>query len=173
VGSIHGGTKANIIPDEVRLQVTVRSFKAETRDRLIASIQRITRSLAEAAGMAADKMPDVVVTEERTSALYNTPEFTRDVRRSLEAAVGADHVVAVEPTMGAEDFAEYGITREKVPLCMFRLGTQPPEVVADAKAKGITLPSLHSPFFKPVPEPTIQTGVRAMSTVVLDLLGKR
>ena len=170
VGSIHGGTKANIIPDEVRLQVTVRSFKAETRDRLIASIQRITRSLAEAAGMAADKMPEVVVTEERTSALYNTPEFTRDVRRSLEAAVGADHVVAVEPTMGAEDFAEYGITREKVPLCMFRLGTQPPEVVADAKAKGITLPSLHSPFFKPVPKPTIQTGVQAMSTVVLDLL---
>lgn len=173
VGSIHGGTKANIIPDEVRLQLTVRSFKSETRDRLIASIRRMTASLAESAGMPADRKPEVVVTEERTSALYNTPEFTRDVRRSLEAAVGADHVVTVEPTMGAEDFAEFGITREKVPLCMFRLGTQPPAVVADAKAKGITLPSLHSPFFKPAPEPTIQTGVQVMSTVVLDLLKKR
>jgi hippurate hydrolase len=173
VGSIHGGTKANIIPDEVRLQLTVRSFKTETRDRLIASIKRIASSLAEAAGMPSEKWPEVVVTEERTSALYNTPDFTRDVRRSLEAAVGAENVLTVEPTMGAEDFAEYGITKEKVPLCMFRLGTQPPAVVADAKAKGITLPSLHSPFFKPVPEPSIQTGVQAMSTVVLELLKKR
>ncbi len=173
VGSIHGGTKANIIPDEVRLQLTVRSYKAETRDLLIASIKRITASLAEAAGMPSGKMPEVIVSEERTSSLYNTPDFTREVRRSLEAAVGTDHVVVVEPTMGAEDFAEFGITKEKVPLCMFRLGTQPPGVVAEAKAKGITLPSLHSPFFKPEPEPTIRTGVEAMGSVLLDLLKMR
>ena len=74
--------------------------------------------------------------------------------------------------MGGEDFAEFGITKEKVPLCMFRLGTQAPEDIAAAKAKGISLPSLHSPFFKPVAEPTIRTGVHAMSAVVLDLLKK-
>lgn len=170
VGSIHGGTKANIIPDEVRLQLTIRSYKPETRDLLIAAIKRITKSLAEAAGMPPEKMPEVTVTDERTPSLYNTPELTNRVRSVLEKTVGRDKVLTVQSTMGGEDFAEFGITKEKIPLCMFRLGTQPPETVAEARAKGITLPSLHSPFFKPVPEPTIQTGVQAMSAVVLDLL---
>lgn len=170
VGSIHGGTKANIIPDEVRLQLTLRSYKAETRDKLIASIQRITRNLAEAAGLPEDKMPRVTVTEERTSSLYNEPALTSQVRQTLETAFGADRVVHVLPTMGAEDFAEFGRTEEKVPISLFRLGTQPPARVADAKASGVTLPSLHSPLFHPVPEPTIQTGVTAMTRVVLDQL---
>jgi hippurate hydrolase len=74
--------------------------------------------------------------------------------------------------MGAEDFAEYSLTKEKVPLCMFWLGTQPSEVVAEAKAKGTTLPSLHSPYFKPIPEPTIETGVKAMTSAVLGLMAK-
>ena len=172
VGSVHGGTKANIIPDEVRLQLTVRSYKAETRERLLGAIRRITINLAEAAGMPADKMPEVTLTDESASSLYNTPDFTRGVRRSLEAAFGLERVQVVEPTMGAEDFAEYGTTKEKIPLCMFRLGTQPAEGVSEAKAKGVTLPSLHSPFFKPEPEPTIQAGVQAMTAVALDLLNK-
>lgn len=173
VGSIHGGTKANIIPDEVRLQLTLRSYKAETRDKLIASIKRITQNLAEAAGMPENKMPEVIVTEERTSSLYNTPELTNDVRRILETKLGAERVLNVAPTMGAEDFAEYGMTGEKVPICMFRLGTQAPATIDEAKAKGVTLPALHSPFFHPVPEPTIETGVKAMTSVVLDILKKK
>lgn len=173
VGSIHGGTKANIIPDEVRLQLTLRSYTDDTRKHLIDSIKRITMNLAQAANMPADKMPEVIVTDESASSLYNTPELSRQVRETLIRTFGADHVADVEPSMGAEDFSEFGITREKVPLCMFRLGTQPPEVVADAKAKGATLPSLHSPFFKPLPEPTIRTGVRGMTAVLLDLLGKK
>lgn len=172
VGSIHGGTKANIIPDEVRLQVTVRSYKAETRELLIAAIRRIAENLALAAGMPAEKMPEVILTQESAAALYNTPEFTRVVRRSLEGALTPERVVSVEPTMGAEDFAEFGTTKEKIPLCMFRLGTQPAEALSEAKAKKVTLPSLHSPFFKPEPEPTIKTGVQAMSSVLLDLLKK-
>ena len=172
VGSFHGGTKANIIPDEVRLQLTLRSYLAETREHLIASIKRITMSLAEAAGMPAGKMPEVIVTDESTPSLYNTPELVNRVRSSLEAAIGAGNLASIDPTMGGEDFAEFGITKEKVPLCMFRLGTQSPEDIAKAKAEGITLPSLHSPFFKPVPEPTILTGVQAMTAVVLDLMKK-
>ncbi len=172
VGSIHGGTKANIIPDEVRLQVTLRSYLAETRAHLVASIERITKNLAEAAGMPDDKMPEVIVTDESTPSLYNTPELVKQVRSSLETAVGAENIVSINPTMGGEDFAEFGITKEKVPLCMFRLGTQAPEEVAEAKASGTILPSLHSPFYKPVPEPSIRTGVQAMTAVVLDLLKK-
>jgi hippurate hydrolase len=172
VGSFQGGTKHNIIPDEVRLQLTLRSYKQETRERLVASVKRITRTLAEAADMPTDKMPEVTVSEESASALYNEPEFTRTIRKSLENVLGADNVITREPVMGAEDFSEFGMTKDKVPICMFWLGTQPPEAVAEAKAQGKTLPSLHSPFFKPVPEPTITAGVKAMTTAVMDLLKK-
>jgi len=173
VGSIHGGTKHNIIPDEVRLQLTLRSYKTETREKLIASVKRITQALAEAANMPADRMPLVTVSDESANALYNQPAFTGEVRQALEKSLGADRVITREPVMGAEDFSEFGLTREKVPLCMFWLGTQSPESIAEAKAKGVTLPSLHSPFFKPVPEPTIETGVKTMTSTVLTLMGNR
>lgn len=172
VGSIHGGTKSNIISDEVRLQLTLRSYKTETRQHLIDSIKRIVKAQAESAGMPADKMPEVLVSDDQAPALYNQPALCTDVRRFIEPVIGAKSVITREPVMGAEDFAEYGLTKEKVPLCMFWLGTQPPEVVAEAKAKGTTLPSLHSPYFKPVPEPTIETGVKVMSSAVLGLMKK-
>ncbi|MEZ5385387.1 MAG: amidohydrolase [Prosthecobacter sp.] len=172
VGSIHGGTKSNIISDEVRLQLTLRSYKSETRQHLIDSIKRIVKAQAESANMPADKMPEVIVAEDSASALYNQPALCADVRQLVEPVIGKDNVITREPVMGAEDFSEYGMTKDKVPLCMFWLGTQPPEVVAEAKAKGTTLPSLHSPYFKPVPEPTIETGVKAMSSAVLGLMKK-
>ncbi len=172
VGSIHGGTKSNIISDEVRLQLTLRSYKTETRQNLIDSIKRIVKAQAESAGMPADKMPEVLVSDDQAPALYNQPALCADVRQLIEPVIGAENVITREPVMGAEDFAEYGLTKEKVPLCMFWLGTQPPSVVAEAKAKGTTLPSLHSPYFKPVPEPTIETGVKVMSSAVLGLMKK-
>ncbi len=172
VGSIHGGTKSNIIPDEVRLQLTLRSYQSETRQHLIDSIKRIVKAQADSAGMPASKQPEVIVSDDQAPALYNQPELCNEVRRILEGSLGAENVLTREPVMGAEDFAEYGLTKEKVPLCMFWLGTQPPETVAEAMAKGETLPSLHSPFFMPSPEPTIETGVKAMSTTVMGLLGR-
>jgi hippurate hydrolase len=172
VGSIHGGTKSNIISDEVRLQLTVRSYKTETRQHLIDSIKRIVKAQAESSGMPAGKMPEVLVSNDQAPALYNQPALCAEVRRLVEPVLGKENVITREPVMGAEDFAEYGLTKEKVPLCMFWLGTQPPSVVAEAKAKGTTLPSLHSPYFKPVPEPTIETGVKVMSSAVLGLMKK-
>ncbi len=172
VGSIHGGTKSNIIPDEVRLQLTLRSYKAETRVKLIESIRRIVKAQAESANMPADKMPDVIVSDDRASSLYNHPDLCTEVRTAIESVLGPSSVLKREPVMGAEDFSEYGMTAEKVPLCMFWLGTQPPAAVAEAKEKGTTLPSLHSPLFKPVPEPTIECGVKAMTSVVLSLMKK-
>jgi hippurate hydrolase len=172
VGSIHGGTKSNIISDEVRLQLTLRSYKKETRQHLIDSIKRIVKAQAESANMPADKMPEVLVSDDRATALYNQPELCHEVRQYIGAAIGADNVLTREPVMGAEDFSEYGMTKDKVPLCMFWLGTQPPAVVAAAKAKGTSLPSLHSPYFKPVPEPSIETGVTAMTSAVMGMLKK-
>ena len=173
VGSIHGGLKSNIIPDEVRLQLTLRSYKPETREKLIASVKRIVKAQAESANMPADRMPVVTVSEESASALFNQPSLASEVRAAVGSVLGVDNVIPREPVMGAEDFSEFGMTKEKVPLCMFWLGTQPPALVADAKAKGATLPSLHSPLFFPIPEPTIETGVKAMTTAVLSLMKAR
>lgn len=173
VGSIHGGTKSNIISEEVRLQLTLRSYKTETRKHLIESIKRIVKAQAVSASMPADKMPEVIVSDDSANALYNQPELCIEVRKHIGAAIGADNVLTREPVMGAEDFSEYGLTKERVPLCMFWLGTQPPEAVAAAKAKGTTLPSLHSPLFKPVPEPSIETGVKAMTSAVIGLMPSR
>jgi len=172
VGSIHGGTKSNIISDEVRLQLTLRSYKTETRRHLLDSIRRIVKAQAEAAGMPADKMPEVLVSDDQSPALYNQPELCAEVRQHLEKALGASQVLTREPVMGAEDFAEYGLTKEKVPLCMFWLGTQAPALISATRAQGGTLPSLHSPYFKPVPGPTIETGVTAMSSAVLGLMAR-
>lgn len=170
IGSIHGGTKSNIISDEVRLQLTLRSYKTETRQHLIHSIKRIVKAQAESAAMPADKMPEVIVSDDQSPALYNQPALCAEVRRHIGAVIGEANVVTREPIMGAEDFAEYGLTKEKVPICMFWLGTQSPEKVAAAKDK--PLPSLHSPYFIPVPEPTIETGVKAMTSAVLGLLNE-
>jgi amidohydrolase len=173
VGSFQGGTKHNIIPDEVRLQLTLRSYRTETRAQLIASVERIVKSCAVAANMPADKMPEVKVSDESASALYNQPALTNTARRIFETALGAENVLTREPVMGAEDFSEFGMTKEKVPICMFWLGTQAPADVEKAAKEGKTLPSLHSPFFKPVPEPTITTGVKAMTSAVIDLTKKK
>jgi amidohydrolase len=173
IGSIHGGTKSNIISEEVRLQVTLRSYQTDTRKHLIESIKRIVKAQAESANMPADRMPEVIVSDDQAPALYNQPELCSKVRRLVEPALGAENVLTREPVMGAEDFAEYGLTKEKVPLCMFWLGTQDPSKLADAKAKKFPLPSLHSPLFLPVAEPTIETGVKAMTTAVIGLLPKK
>ncbi len=172
VGSIQGGTKSNIIPDEVKLQLTLRSYETRTRQHLIDSVKRIAAAQAESAGMPTDRMPEVIVAEDSASALYNQPELCRQVRAALGPVLGAENVLTREPVMGAEDFSEYGMTKEKVSLCMFWLGTQAPERVAEAKAQGRTLPSLHSPLFLPVASPTIETGVTAMSAAAISLLKK-
>lgn len=173
VGSIHGGTKHNIIPDEVRLQLTLRSYRDETRRKLIESIRRIVNAQAESAGMPAAKMPEVIVSDDQAPALFNQPELCGEVRRLCATVLGEDKVIAREPVMGAEDFAEFGRTKEKVPLCLFWLGTQDPAKVAAAEASGETLPSLHSPFFLPVAEPSIRTGVTAMTAAAMGLMPKR
>lgn len=173
VGSIQGGTRHNIIPDEVRLQLTLRSYRDETRKHLIDSIRRIVQAQAESAGMPDAKMPEVIVSDDQAPALYNQPELCGEIKRICEAAIGPEQVLVREPVMGAEDFAEYGRTKEKVPICMFWLGTQDPAKVATADAEGASLPSLHSPYFLPVAEPTIRTGVTAMSAAVEGVMKRK
>jgi hippurate hydrolase len=173
VGSIHGGVKHNIIPDEVNLQLTVRAYKEEVRQRLLASIERITKGVAVAAGVPEDRAPIVKVSEtEVTTATYNDPALTNRVAQALAKEVGQANVFKADPIMGSEDFGYLGLDR-KIPTTMFMLGASDPEKLRAAKASRTTMPSLHSPLFAPIPEPTLRTGVRAMTAVVLELMKKR
>ncbi len=175
VGSIHGGTKHNIIPDEVKLQVTVRCYAESVREKILAAIRRIAEGEARAAGMPEDRLPVVTADEsEHTPAMINEPGLTAKVAASLERELGAAAVVERAPEMGAEDFARYGLVRKETKACMFRLGTVPPEKVAASKLPGAApLPSVHSSRYAPDPAPSLTTGVRAMSAAVMDLLPRK
>ena len=173
VGSIHGGTKHNIIPDEVKMQLTVRSYKKETRTMVLASIERIAKGMAAAAGLPADRMPVVTVREDEfTPSTYNNPELTKRVATALKNVLGADRFETTEPTMGGEDFSVFSGENHALPACMFTVGAVDAVKMADNKKNGTPLPSLHSSKFAPVPEPTIRAGVVGMTAAVLELLKK-
>jgi hippurate hydrolase len=169
VGSIHGGTKHNIIPSEVKLQLTVRSTKDKVRKHLLEGIKRVAKGCAAVANA-----PEPVVKvdlSEFTPALNNDPALTRRTVVVFRDVLGADKVSSRPPVMGGEDFSRYG--QSGIPIFLFWLGTVAPERVAEAaKEGGKPLPSLHSDLFAPVPEPAIRTGVTAMSSAVLELMGK-
>jgi hippurate hydrolase len=173
VGSIHGGTKHNIIPDEVTLQLTLRSYSDQVRQQTIDAIKRITRGLAQAAGVPEDRMPIVTVKDEFTPATYNDPALTRRIAGTLKNWLGENNVVPVKPVMGGEDFSEYGRTKDKIPISLFWIGAVKREAMQEAEKTGKSLRSLHSSQFAPDPEPTIKTGVTAMTATVLELMGKK
>ena len=174
VGSIHGGTKHNIIPEEVRLKLTLRSYSDDVRHQTIAAIRRLTRGLGLAAGLPEDRWPTVTLAEgEYTPTTYNDPALTRRLAAVFGNWFGAEKVVARKPTMGGEDFGLFGRTEHKIPICMFALGVVEPQRVEKSRRLGLPLPSLHSNAFAPVPEPSIKTGVTAMTAAVLELAGKK
>src|SRR5215510_10723190 len=172
VGSIHGGAKSNIIPDEVKLLLTVRSYKEEVRQHILASIARITKNIAAAAGIPDDRAPIVKVSDtEVTPATYNNPELTERLAGVFQKALGAENVVKWPPIMGSEDFGRFSLDNT-IPSCMFWLGAVEPAKVEAARKSGKPLPSLHSSLFEPLPEPTLRTGVKAMTAAVLELMKK-
>jgi len=170
VGSIHGGTKHNIIPDEVDLQLTVRAYKEEVRKRVLASIERITHGIAAAAGIPEDRAPIVKFSDTQvTTALYNDPQLTERLSATFVRALGQDNVVKLEPVMMSEDFGYLSLD-QKIPAVQFTLGAVDPAKVKQSKETGKSLPSLHSALFAPLPEPALRTGVKAMTAAVLDLM---
>ena len=166
VGSIHGGAKRNVIPDQVELLLTVRTYKAEVRKRVLASIERIAKGVALAAGIPDDRAPIVEVQKaESADATYNDPALTERLARALKRDMGADNVVQIDPLMVSEDFGRFGLDRQ-IPICMLNVGAVDPAKIAS----GARLPSLHSSEFAPLPEPTIRGAVKAMTLAVLELL---
>lgn len=173
VGAIHGGTKHNIISDEVDLQLTLRSYSDEVRNQTISAIERISKGIALAAGVPEDRLPTVIVREGYTPATYNDPELSRRISRAMRAILGNPNVINVEPVMGGEDFGLYGREEPRIPISIFWLGTVNPEKFEESRKNGTPLPSLHSSLFAPDAQPTIKTGIKAMSVAVLDLLMKK
>jgi len=175
VGSIHGGTKHNVIPDEVKMQLTVRTYKAEVRERVLAAIERIAKGCASAAGLPADKMPTAnVLRDHFAPATYNNPELTKRLVAVWKQTFGDPNVEMVDPTMGGEDFSEYSLLpQHSIPAVNFHVGAVEPAKLAESKKPGAApLPTLHSSRFAPVPKPTIRTGVAAMTAAMLDLMKK-
>ena len=161
VGSIHGGTKHNIIPDEVTLQLTVRTYDDEVRRKVLNSIERVARGTAIAAGLPENLLPIVTSNDTYTPATYNEPEFTARVAKAIGRQIGAENVDANAPkVMGGEDFGRYG--REGIPSLLFWLGSMPQDFL-DEVAAGRKPPAvLHSPTYLPDLAPTVVTGVQAM-----------
>ena len=171
VGSIHGGTKHNVIPDEVKMQLTVRTYKSEVRERVLADIDRIAKGCAAAAGMPAELAPIVSVPKDpNTIAAYNNPELTKRLVAIWKKSLGDENVEMVDPTMGGDDFSEYSLPDHSIPAVYFHFGAVDPAKIAEYKQGGKELPTLHSSKFAPVPEPTIRTGMIGMTTAVLDLM---
>jgi amidohydrolase len=172
VGSIHGGTKHNIIPNEVRLQLTVRSTKDSVRKHTLEAIERIAKAAAQGAGAPEPTMQ--LVSEEFTPALFNDPKLARRTVELFKQLLGPDKIHERPPFMGGEDFSRYGRARRTkagIPVFLYFLGTMAPERVAESLREGGTpLPSLHSDLYYPIPEPSIRTGVLTMSMAVLNLL---
>ncbi len=166
VGSIHGGTKHNIIGDECKLQLTVRSYSDEVRQNLLEGIER--KAKAVAMGARAPE-PDVRVSE-GTPALYNDDDLTQRLVPVFEATIGQQNVKLVEPVMGGEDFSRYGLAG--VPILMYRLGSVSERRLNQYRMAGRTPPSLHSPIYYPDVEPALRTGIATMSNVVLELMKK-
>jgi hippurate hydrolase len=168
IGSIHGGTQANVIPDEVTLGLNIRTYSEETQKRVLAAVMRIAR--AEAASAGATREP-TITTPEAGHVVVNDPALTRRVAAALQKALGAQQVMEMPAKMTSEDFAEYG--RAGVPALLLHIGAVSPAKLAEAKRTGVPVPAPHSPEWLPDLEPTLKAAVRGETVALLDLFNNK
>jgi hippurate hydrolase len=172
VGSIHGGSKNNIIPDEVVLQLTVRAFNEEVRKNILASMERMARGIALAAGVPDDRAPIMkVFDDESVPATYDDPKLVLRLKGVFAGALGEGNVVDLKPIMVSEDFGLFGLEGHRIPL-LFLLGTSSAQQLEESRRTGKPVASLHSSLFLPQAEPALRTGITATTSAVLDLLKK-
>jgi amidohydrolase len=171
VGDIHGGTKRNIIPDEVKLELTTRAFSEKGRKTIITGLEQMAAGLTLSAGLPPERATTVKVLEdESTPVQINDSALTAIVRSALVKALGDSNVVTAEKLMGSEDVGVLGLEGQQIPVVYFRLGAMYPDRFAAAAAAGKELPGPHTSHFEPDPEPTLETGVKSMTAVAISLL---
>jgi len=173
VGSVHGGTKNNIIPDKVDLKLTIRYFSEEVHQQIIKSLSTLTHGIALSSGLPADKMPDLVLGENQTPILYNDPDLVARAVVSMQTMLGKENLESVAPMTVSEDFGRYGKTEEKIPVSIFWLGVVNREAYEKSIREGTILPMLHNPEFYPDFSLSYQTGVSAMTITCLDVFKTR
>ncbi len=172
VGSFHAGFKHNIIPDQARLQLTVRADSEETRAKLLAGIERTVDGVARSAGLPDHLLPEVDLSVESTPTTWNDDVLARRIRAAFVRELGTDALYEKpREGMGAEDFAYFVQTEHKVPGVYFNVGGTPQADLDAEAAGGPPVPSHHSPFFKIEPRPAVTAGTTAMTVAVLELLG--
>ncbi len=170
VGDIHGGTKRNIIPDEVKLELTTRAFSDKSRQIILDGLRQMAIGVATSAGLPQPKFPTITVhDDESTPVTFNDPALSAKVRATLEQTLGATNVFTDPPAMGSEDVGVFGI-EAKVPSVYFWLGAMYPDRFAAATSAGKLLPGPHTSHFEPDPEPTLATGVKSLTAVAISLL---
>jgi hippurate hydrolase len=173
VGSFQSGTKHNIISDEAKLLLTVRSYNEKTRELLLTGIERIARGEAIAAGMPDERMPVVTIRRgEFTPATTNTEKLTAETVIRFTGRFGEERVRRVPPPMVGEDFGRYGLADAKIESLIFWVGGVPQAKWQEAGGDTAKLPSLHSPFWAPEAETVISTATEAMVTAALGVIGK-
>jgi hippurate hydrolase len=168
VGTIHGGTKNNIIPDEVTMGLTLRTYSMAVRDQIVAAVKREAKGLAEGYAIPEDRMPIVTLTES-TPATINDAAMAERVRAAAIAALGQERVGEAKAIMGSEDVGLFTLDG-KIPGVMYWLGAANPDKLAESRKTGVPLPTPHSALFAPDYAPAITTGVTAMTAVAMSFL---
>jgi hippurate hydrolase len=172
VGSFHSGTKSNIISDEAKLALTVRSYTPETRKLLLDGIRRIARGEAIAAGLPEDKMPVVEIEQPSADATFNTPQLSDRLLKLFGAHFGKDRVEQTKSIMAAEDFGRFWLADKTKQSVIFWVGGVPKAKWDAVKGDTLKLPALHSPLWAPDAEAVISTATEAMTVAALDILKK-
>jgi hippurate hydrolase len=171
IGDIHGGSKRNVIPYEVKMELTTRAFTDKAMQIILDGIRHAAQGVAMSAGVPEDRQPIIsIIDSESGPATYNDPALTGRVKTALVHALGAQNVFDEDPIMASEDFGLFGLEGHRIPTVMFWLGAMDPLKLAAAQAAGRSLPGPHTSLFEPVPEPTLRTGVMAMTSVAIALL---
>jgi hippurate hydrolase len=165
VGYIQAGTKNNIIPDHAELGLTVRAYKPEVRQQILAAIARITKAEADAAAVQREPLIENLGSAD---AVYNDPALAQKLKITLGEALGKDNVETAEPLMASEDYSYF--IEQGIPSFYFALGGADPQKYSEAKNTGTQLPSNHSPLFAPDVDPALRTGITAEVAVLRDLL---
>jgi hippurate hydrolase len=172
VGSIHGGTRPNIIPDEVQLELTLRYYSDEAIEKVISAIKRISKSAAQMAGMPENQLPDVKVLPADTPPVLNDEKLAESINSFASEIIGSENIQQTSPAMVGEDFGKYGRTPENIPICLMWLGSTSSELMEELNASGEKPAPLHSPFLNPDYENTIETGIKVMAGNVIGLMNK-
>lgn len=172
VGSFQAGYKHNIIPDEAKLLITVRSYDDGVRKTLLDGIKRIATAQALSAGLPEELMPEVTIESDYTPSTFNDPDMTNRVMQAVGNSIGQEKVVARPPSMGGEDFSQFHRYDRSIPTFIFWTGGVDADMMATSKETGLLPPANHSPFFAPQPEPTLKLGVQSMTAGALELFSE-